>query len=325
MVRVADKVLEDSRPAVLVGENAPNLFTHAGRNVRKEFFSIAEDHGYSVSFLKTSTHLHGIPQKRPRSFYYLWRSETAPKIPTVTRSTPPLGDFLKGYGSADDEQDLGYFDADALMPRYLRDQMGDDWREAWGTGGPDASPPTMFCILLVSQRLYDFLRWCEDVSDDPESDAGYSLVRRFFSNMAEHRGILDCTYMVSHPEGLLRSMMWKTFPNTIHPVYDRCLTRRELARVMDIPEDFPVGELEDPNMMCQNVPGATAMDAVAIAGAFLSGLLEDSGSRVSWTSDFNRHTFAGEDKAWTDERSRLASFDEESREFTLTDEGEAER
>ena len=41
--------------------------------------------GYSFSLIKTSTELHGIPQRRIRTFYFFWQSPTVPMLQYQTR------------------------------------------------------------------------------------------------------------------------------------------------------------------------------------------------------------------------------------------------
>ena len=69
--------LSTVQPRVLIGENAPALSTNNGRPVAQALQAIGAKHGYSMQLVKTSTHLHGIPQQRVRSFFILYR-DTGP-------------------------------------------------------------------------------------------------------------------------------------------------------------------------------------------------------------------------------------------------------
>ena len=83
--------------------------------------------------------------------------------------------------------------------------------------------------------------------------------------------------------------MWKTYKQTIHPVYDRYLTYREFKLLMDIPTDFDDSDIKDDinkvNVFCQNVPAITAMDAVLQARLFIEGKLRFSNSDTTWLRD----------------------------------------
>ena len=48
---------------------------------------IGRTFGYSFSLIKTSTELHGIPQRRIRTFYFFWQSPTVPMLQYQKRST----------------------------------------------------------------------------------------------------------------------------------------------------------------------------------------------------------------------------------------------
>ena len=82
---------------VLWGENAPGLFTQIGEGVVNKLKQIGRTFGYSFSLIKTSTELHGIPQRRIRTFYFFWQSPTVPMLQYQKRSTCQISlskDFL---------------------------------------------------------------------------------------------------------------------------------------------------------------------------------------------------------------------------------------
>ena len=82
---------------MLWGENAPGLFTQIGEGVVNKLKQIGRTFGYSFSLIKTSTELHGIPQRRIRTFYFFWQSPTVPMLQYQKRSTSQISlnkDFL---------------------------------------------------------------------------------------------------------------------------------------------------------------------------------------------------------------------------------------
>ena len=79
MLKSAEFVLGQVRPKVLWGENAPGLFMTLGEAMVPRLRELGERHGYSFSMVKTNTQLHGLPQQRMRTFYFFWRSTTAPR------------------------------------------------------------------------------------------------------------------------------------------------------------------------------------------------------------------------------------------------------
>jgi site-specific DNA-cytosine methylase len=98
-------VLESVRPRVLVGENAPALYTSKGEPVASRLFEIAKAAGYSMSLYKTSTVHHGIPQERHRTFYFMWDSKTAPILSWYKRDHSTLTEYLKEIPATASHQD----------------------------------------------------------------------------------------------------------------------------------------------------------------------------------------------------------------------------
>ena len=87
-------ILSKVRPKVLWGENAPGLFTTLGQGVIEKLKKIGEHFGYSFSVMKTSTDLHGIPQRRVRTFYFFWKSPTVPLMSYYSEERQNLTDYL---------------------------------------------------------------------------------------------------------------------------------------------------------------------------------------------------------------------------------------
>ena len=99
-------VLENVQPKVLMGENAPALFSATGEKVVSKLRDIGAKFGYSFSLLKTNTELHGLPQKRIRTFYFFWRSPAAPLLTWKAISPPTLLDYLKEIPGNASMQDI---------------------------------------------------------------------------------------------------------------------------------------------------------------------------------------------------------------------------
>ena len=74
MYKSAELVLEQIKPKVLMGENAPGLVQPRGKRTLDELKKIAVKNGYSFSTVVTNSINHGLPQSRHRSFYFFWKS-----------------------------------------------------------------------------------------------------------------------------------------------------------------------------------------------------------------------------------------------------------
>ena len=79
---------------VLWGENAPGLFSGVGEGVLEKLREIGQQYGYSFSVIKTNTELHGIPQRRVRTFYFFWSSDRVPFLNWMKRERKDLWTYL---------------------------------------------------------------------------------------------------------------------------------------------------------------------------------------------------------------------------------------
>lgn len=313
MVDVMDRVLGSAAPRVLVGENAPNLYTNAGREVREELLRVATSHGYSLSFMKTTSSLHGIPQNRARSFYFAWKSPTAPLLVSVRRThgTPSASEYLRSRVNAgpDAKEDMSWFPLTSLSGyKYLRSRFGDAWRTLGGRLHEPAGTSIvgMLCFLGAVPDYVDFLDTKEG-SSCPDSEASLNAMERLLRKAEEGKGILDCSPVLPSDGGrAFRSLMWKTIGSAVHPDYDRFITFEEVLALMDVPEDFHRRERDAAVVFTQNVPTATAMDAVYQARLFCEGELDDSGRRVSWMRDDRGELAAGDGTDAPEERKGQA-------------------
>ncbi|MFW6283338.1 MAG: DNA cytosine methyltransferase [Minisyncoccales bacterium] len=59
----------ETKPKVAIFENAPGLFSKKGKPVREKLYNISKKFGYKLSILNTDTRLHGIPQRRIRTYF----------------------------------------------------------------------------------------------------------------------------------------------------------------------------------------------------------------------------------------------------------------
>ena len=95
MFKSARFALTHIKPKVLIGENAPLLFSEeVGRPVREKLQEIGREQGYSFSLLLTNTKLHGIPQDRKRTFYFFWKVPYAPVLNLRQVTPQPLIEYL---------------------------------------------------------------------------------------------------------------------------------------------------------------------------------------------------------------------------------------
>ena len=106
MFELAEFVLDKVKPKVMWGENAPGLFTSMGQGVLDGLRRLGARHGYSFSVVKTNSQLHGLPQRRKRTFYFFWNSPTVPQLPPKKRACKSFADFLQEIPKKATQQDL---------------------------------------------------------------------------------------------------------------------------------------------------------------------------------------------------------------------------
>ncbi len=97
LYKSTEDVLSFVEPSLLVGENSNLLLAERFRPIRQKIEDIASNHGYSVSYLRLSTNLFGIPQDRKRSLYVIHKGESKGEInltKTLTKTTKTLEDYL---------------------------------------------------------------------------------------------------------------------------------------------------------------------------------------------------------------------------------------
>ena len=82
------------------------LFLASGSPLLSELRTFAADSNYSFSLVKTNTALHRLPQHRIHTFYFFWRSPTAPLLRYVNMPRPKLVDFLQAIPPWAEYQDV---------------------------------------------------------------------------------------------------------------------------------------------------------------------------------------------------------------------------
>ena len=78
MMITAKYVLEEMKPQVFWGENAPRFAGEMGKPIVAKLHKLARENGYSMSIYRTKSLLHGLSQVRERSFYFFWKGSKVP-------------------------------------------------------------------------------------------------------------------------------------------------------------------------------------------------------------------------------------------------------
>ncbi len=259
MYESAKFLLGDIRPQVYAFENAPTLYTGAGDSVRERLVEIGKEFGYAITFYKTNTLKHGVPQFRPRTFGLFYKGEHAPILEGYDRKSPHITEYLKQIPEntslqneyVTPEWDITKFE----IFSYLNELYGKDWRKVLNDYRPHL---TTYDYLMRVNLLDDFQEWQKkhpNASKIVTDNIAHIKKKREMGKGARiNYRVLevdkDYTYAV------IGEMMAKQ----VHPLEDRLMNMREYMHLMGMPHDY---ELETPKeyvKISQNVPVKTCED-----------------------------------------------------------------
>jgi len=258
MYESSEYVLDNIKPKVLFGENAPALSTPKGRKVADKLQEIGATRGYSFLLVKTSSRNHGNPQGRARTFYFFFKSKSVPAIDFPVRpfkSFPDLMSEVKPMAN-DPMERLIYTKNVPTDDPYLKYIL-----HATGLSYSDysaASKNTITVLTAISNLSGGFPaagKWLAENGHTKQSTRCGAIQKKLDDNKnfwAYSTTIMgDC---VGAFVGMA-PMSWT------HPTEDRYLTYREGLHIMGMPWDFELLEpTKSTNHICQNVPVNTAED-----------------------------------------------------------------
>ncbi len=262
MYKTAQYVLEKALPKVFWGENAPGLYGPIGVPVVDKLKSIGEKNGYSMSLLKTTTMLHGVPQNRVRSFYFFWKSETAPILNWISKERPPLEEYIALVKDFLDPteviQKTEELQEDPLYI-WLKNAFG-DWRSFMRE-----KKGSMMDVMINSGKADEYISWVKEHHPDHAKRAEHAYFKR-----SNGMGFWDGSpFLPTDYTGAFTGARM----NAIHPIEDRVLTRRELMHFMGLPNEMEAPPFEHMGKVFQNVPSATSADWTGEVVKFIRGEL----------------------------------------------------
>ena len=292
MEKTTRHVLEQVKPKVLWGENAPALATNVGKFMRDKLKQISDEAGYSMTIYITKSLLHGSPQIRRRSFYFFWRRDAfdnmVPVFNTYNRKYPTIRELLESVKSNFQVEPINQKTPSKDDPYYdyfLREVKGGmSHTDFSATLGPDTFKRPSYSIegeMLAQGITYEKIgKWMRSQGKDREAD---KCDRRHAKLSSGKNVMMRGTIVpVDHIGAFVVHM-----PSVVtHHVEDRYVNYREAMTIMGLPQDY---ELLDPrqstNHICQNVPFLTAKDMATEVLATVNG--ERSMERASYMIQSN--------------------------------------
>jgi len=263
MYKTAEYVLESMQPKVFWGENAPGLYSNIGLPVVEKLRDIGTKNGYSMSLVKTTTMLHGIPQNRVRSFYFFWKSEKAPIMNWYSVEKPTLESYVEKVDSYISPEDKLVktleLQSDPLYI-WLKQEFG-DWRSYMRE-----KKGSMMDVMINSGRAEDYIAWVKEHYPNHTKKAEHAFYKR-----SNGMGFWDSSpFLPTDYTGAFTGARM----NAIHPTEDRTYTNRELMHFMGLPNDMIVPSNEHMGRVFQNVPSSTSADWTREVVKFINGELE---------------------------------------------------
>lgn len=266
----------------IIIENAPALFTNKGAGVAKRLEELAYANGRSISFYKTSTIYHGIPQARDRTFAFIWKKEFAPVLNFYRRDRLNFKEYLELVPGDAIQQDIIVNPkvAEECYYQFMKYKLGkSDCREDIHNIGKK----TAFQWVDKMGYLDEALEWFYKTNNEKGIKYAEHAKKKFSQNL----GIWDGSVHIAHE--YTQAWIGRNMNDTIHPTEDRSLTIRESLHMMGFPHEFELlGGRKNSNHVSQNVPSVTARDMVLEAMAALRGERECSGLKCFKQSNHNQ-------------------------------------
>jgi site-specific DNA-cytosine methylase len=262
-------VLEQIKPMVLWGENAPGFAGKLGKPIVDKLHDIATRNGYTMSIYRTKSLLHGVPQIRERSFYFFWKGKTVPLFNYFDKPLNTIESVFYGVSKNASQQVVTNEKTPSKwdpMYRYVLEEL---------EGG--ITHKDFYNMIEKTDNAMDWLerkgKKYDEVGNWMRSQGlatAAARCDRIFAKLQGEGNIMR--RLTTVPKGHIGAFVGH-YPNLLtHPTEDRYLTYREAMSIMGLPEDF---EMLNPsrnlNHVCQNVPVGTATDMANEVKAALEG------------------------------------------------------
>ena len=270
MAITAQYVLENVKPRVFWGENAPTFAGNTGKKIRDRIYKIGRDNGYTMTVYKTKSLLHGLPQYRQRSFYFFWKEKDhVPTMGYYSRPYTPIKEFLSNIkGNTQTELTNEKQLRDNPYYCFIMDKMHPGMTHAEFVESLDKSYELTGYIRKKGITFPELAKFFREQGNEKEAQKCERRQKKLDSG----GGIMTRALYV--PKNYTGAFVGHLPRNMTHPVEERFLTYRECMGIMGLPSDF---ELLNPrrnlNHVCQNVPVTTAKDMATEIKKYLEGQL----------------------------------------------------
>lgn len=274
----AEYVLSTIEPKVFWGENAPRLYSSFGKKVADKLFAIGQKYGYSLNLYYTESRLHGLCQKRPRTFYFFTKSDTAPIFRTWRRDLTPVEDLLEIPIDAEDAMNVFITNKDPMengWVAYAVHATGSKDIAELGNTFDKTQNLIVAADTIFDGGLTEAAKWLNENGWE-----GYGK-RALAMKAKTDDGKGYWAHGVTYAKGVIPSLIGAMPCSLINPHTGKFLRIRDCMRIMGMPDDFDLFNDKPAsvtNHICQNVPVGTARDMMSGIVEYLEGRTEMSSS-----------------------------------------------
>ncbi len=279
MYKAAEFSLKHIRPKIYVFENAPGLFSDIGKKVRENLINIASKYNYGVTFYKTNTLLHGIPQKRIRTYVIMSKGTNAPILKYINKKITPLNEYLKEIPKEASLQDSYFTDKPKFGEyetiKWLQNELGKDWRSKMLEHRDHIYT---YNYLVDTKLIYKFKKWADhhDFIDPKIQACVNHVITKTEAGKNFRASYQSICLDKNHTNTVIGGMM----PCNAHPTEDRILNIREILHLMSMPHDFEVKNKQEWAKIPQSVQTATAVGIIKECKSIIEGNRNFSNDKV---------------------------------------------
>jgi site-specific DNA-cytosine methylase len=269
MLNGSEFTMSKIRPKAMIVENAPALYSSAGEEFAERINNLAQQYGYTMSLIKTTSLNHGIPQERTRSFFFLWQGNKVPVLAPIKKDFVPFHKFLKDgeFASSELVSNKPLPSSDHLWQFIESKYVGSTKQDILA----DVASKRMVSVWNV---IYDS-GWLEEACRVVKDERMNRWLNYTLEKKNAGKNIMDGSMKLAWHR--TQALMWKSLPMLMHPYEDRWLTVAEGLALMGFPSDYAKKvyiPTKHSNVICQNVPCATAADWISEIAAALDGKRE---------------------------------------------------
>ena len=278
MYKSAEFMLGILRPLVYTFENSPILYTNVGKPVRENLMEIARYHGYAGTFYKTDTLLHGIPQRRPRTYTIFHKGKYAPILEYYRKEAPTVAEYLKQIPKdatlqnkyATKEPNIKEFE----VYNFLREKYGNNWRKAILSEKDHLCSYGFMHRMGMLEEYQEFVNKLDDAHPTSVKDVAHVIKKLSMGK----------NYRLSHrvllmDRNFVYAVIGELMERNVHPIEDRKMNIREYLTLMGMPSDFEIDNPKDYNKLTQNTPVTTSEDITREVVAIIEGKRQFSNQR----------------------------------------------